>query len=249
MRRERRQELKQDEFVDTLVWLWATFKLHQSEIATGIVVALVLVGLGMYVVPRWRHANDQAWTTLSVLEESQAMARSGMEGKPVEPPSAEVQKYEKLAADYPRSGAAPLALYKAAKLLHDAGKLDEALKELGQLLNSYPSSEVAPAAEAAKASVLEDQGKFAEAKSLYEGLAKKVAGAKAGPGYMAPRYYLNAGRCAELTKDAAQAKTFYDKTITLAPGTPWAQLAEERLKDLGKPGPVSAPKAASEKKG
>lgn len=243
MKAKRRQELKQDEFVDTLVWLWETFKKNQQQIVTGVVVALVLVAVGTYVVPRWRHANDQAWATLSSLDQTMMASRYGMGGKPGAVEAGEIEKYRKLAADYPRSTVAPIALYKAAQLLHETNKLDEALKILNELLSSYPKSEIAPAAEAAKASVLEDQGKYAEARGLYE----KVG--ESGPKYLAPECWLNAGRCAELAKDNAEAKTLYEKAKSLAAGTPWEQLAQQRIDGLGGQKPASSPAPKPEKKG
>ena len=242
MKAKRRQELKQDDFVDTLMWFWQTFKAHQQEIITGGVVALVLAALVMIVVPKWIHANDNAWATLASTDEAAAEARYPMPGKPAEGMDAQIKNYEKVAADYPRSGAAPLALYKAGKLLHEEQKLDEALKKFDDILSGYPKSDTAPAAEAAKASVLEDKGKFAEAKALYE----KVA--ESGPKYLAPECYLNAARCADMDKDAVQAKALYEKVIMQAPGTEWAQIADERLQSQAKAKPAPPP-AKPEKKG
>jgi TolA-binding protein len=218
-------------------------KLYQQELLIGGVLALVLVGGALYVVNRWRRANDMAWATLASVDDSVASKRYGMEPNSPDATSAAINNYRKLAQDYPHSGVAPLAFFRAGKLLHQTGKLDEALQTLDDVIKSYPKAAITPAAEEAKACVLEDKVQFAEAQALHE----KVA--QSGPKYMAPECYLNAARCAELTKNAPQAKEFYQKTISLAPGTSWAQFAEERLKILAQGKEAAPPPGAPAKKG
>jgi len=243
MKAKRRQELKQDEFVDTLVWLWETVKKNQQQIVVGVLVAVALVAAVTLIVPQLRQRRYAAWASLSAIEQSVVAPPEGAQTKPGELEAAQVEKYRKLAADYSGSGAAPIALYQAAQLLHETGKLDEALKALNELLASYPKCELAVAAEAAKATVLEDQGKYAEAKALYE----KVA--QSGPRYLSPECYLNAARCAELMKDVVQAKELYRKAEELGKGTGWEQLAKERIARLERPAPVTSPPPTGEKKG
>jgi tetratricopeptide (TPR) repeat protein len=244
MKRQRRQELKhKDEFADTVAWLWMSVKLYQQEILIGGVAALVLVGAGMFLVKRWNSAYDAAWSKLTAIDESAAMARYGLEPKAPDAFPAAIKDYQKLAEDNPRSVVAPMALLRAAKLLHEGGKLDEALKTLDQILTSYAGSAVIVAAEGEKASVLEDKKQFAEALALNEKLARS------GPEYLAPECYLNAARCAELNKDSARAQELYQKTISIAAGTSWAQFAEERLKTMAQNKPAPAKQTVPQKKG
>ncbi len=244
MKKQRKEELKHDEFADSLLWMWETVRLHQREIVTGAVVALVLISGVLYLLNRRQQAHNVAWASLSAIEDPLAQARYGRNPEEIPKARAEaIEKYRNLAQDYSRYGVAPIALYRAGRLLHEEGKLDEAVDVLDQVIGLRPDGSLAAAAESAKAAALEDKGKYAEAKALYE----KVG--ESGPKYLAPECYLNAARCAEFLKDAAQAKSLCEKTIALAPNTEWAQRAEERLKRLAEVPNAPAPKPEPQKKG
>jgi tetratricopeptide (TPR) repeat protein len=240
MKQQRKQDLKHDEFVDTLAWLWETMKQYQQEILIGVVVALLLVGGGMYILNRWQRSREQAWLTLATIDQSVAPRRFLMEPRSPETALAAAKSYQDLAANYPRSAAAPLALLRAGKLLHEANRLDEALAVFNRLIADYPSADLAPAAQEAKACLLEDKKQYAEALALHQ----KVA--ESGPKHLSAECFLNAARCAQLTNDPARAKAFYEKAIAAAPGSLLAQFAEERLKIMALPPPAPP---ASKKQG
>jgi tetratricopeptide (TPR) repeat protein len=130
-----------------------------------------------------------------------------------------------------------MALFRAGKLLHEANKLDEALAVFNRLIADHPHGELAPAAQEAKSCVLEDKRQYAEALALHE----KVA--ESGPKYLSADCFINAARCAQLTKEPARAKALYEKAIAASPGSLLAQFAEERLKNMALE--QSAPPAAA----
>lgn len=186
-----------------------------------LVVALLFVGHKYYA----QHLEKRA---------DKASAEAAM--------ASDVASFEKVVAEYPGSGDAPVALLRAALSSVREGtteSLQLAQEKYTQFLKKYGKHDLAPLARLGVAFTDEAMGNFAQAEKVYdeylsEHKAKDVAAdgvestGTIGDGhYLIPVAILGRARCLALNNQVAAAQTALDQFIAAMPNTEWAVMADE----------------------
>lgn len=214
-----------DELMELKDW-WNKNGNTVSSIA--LVVILILLG-----VKYWnRHQESRA--NRASLAATQAL---------------DVSSLEKVAADFPSSGDAPVAMLRAAFMSCGSGSAEDlqvAREKYTQFLRKYSKHELAPLARLGIAYTDEATGKFAEALKVYEEFlaqhkasemtaTEDTATGTIGDGnYLLPIAVFGRARCLALNNEIPAAQTALDQFIAAMPNTSWAALADELKANLDK---------------
>jgi len=205
------------------------FKEYAPWIAGGVLVgAAGFFGLRYYQ----SYTNDQAlkaagqFTAMTAALQVNDRARSR-------------QIADGLVKDYPGSPYADQALLTVARLAVDAGRLDEAISTLTQVMNGSKDTELRQIARLRLARVLTDQGKSDEAIKTLADLMP--------PAYAAT-YHEVRGDAFAAKKNVAAAVTEYQAALGAAdPSGINTALLELKIQDLGAvPAPAAVVKAISD---
>lgn len=166
-------------------------------VAAGVAVVLVVVGVQTY---RSRVQSESAvsWAKIGRLE-NYAQQKGKQKGKQLD---SAIKEYETMLEKRWETSATPWILLKLGNARREAGRLNEALSAYRRLREEYGNSMAASMAAPALAGTLEEMGRYEEAAREYEKLAAKENDA---------RYYLNAGRCWQLSGAFEKAKKDYQR--------------------------------------
>lgn len=167
-------------------WLEAN---KQLLIRIAVVVAVVALGISYFT---WKSGQQEA------------AASAALSDVPPGPGAAEA--YLKLAAQYPKTTAAPRAVLVAAGELFAAGKIAEADTQFKRLLDEYSDSPFRAQALLGAAACLDAQGKTAEAVSRYEQLVAQYS-----KDAVAAQAKSALGRLYEIQNQPAKALPLYEE--------------------------------------
>jgi len=189
--------------------LLALLRRHGGTIALAVCVALVAAGGGIFYR---RHAAAKTEKAAMMLASSRT-----------------VQELENIVKDYPSSGAAPLALLKAAKGYFDSGSYDMALKKYDEFRENFADHQMEAAARLGRAHCLEARGQVEDA------LLAFIAFSTGEPGhFLAPQAVFGQGRCLEQLGRMGEARTVYEDFIAANQDSNWLPLAEEMLETVNR---------------
>ena len=198
-----------EQFEPDLFW-----EQHSAKIM-GVVLAVVLIGLGIYL---WqRHATDQKRIATERLAAAQDEAA-----------------LQALVTDYPGQEVAAQAELRLADLDYQHAKYDQAATEYQRYLEKFSTHAFVPTAQLGLAAVREAQGSFDAAKKQYEQLT-----ALQGTGYVAASAKLGAARCAEALGQKKEARQLYEEAMALSRDTPLHTTAYLRWTVLGRDLPAA----------
>jgi predicted negative regulator of RcsB-dependent stress response len=190
-----------------------------------IVVAACVLGIGGYVFTQTNQKNK--------IEE--ASSRLGL--------ARQMQDLEAVAAQYPSTPAAPLAVIQLAKSYYDNGDYDMALNKYMEFEQKYSKHELLPAAVMGRLHCTEARMQFQEALTGFQDFVKQY------PDHSLKNFALfGQGRCLEQLGRPDEARVIYENLIASDTNqeSEWVPRAEEALSDLkrnktAKSKPVAGP--------
>ena len=210
---------------DELMELQDWWQKNGNTVSTVMFVVAVAI-LGSFVVRLWQGHREKVADQASY---DAANART-------------IEAFEKVAADYPSTGDAPVALLKSATMYCQSGKTSDyglANDKYKEFLSRYPKHALAPVARLGVAFTAEAQGEYADAAAIYREhlaahgvpdiLSEETDGdAKDSLGdgdYLNPVALLGLGRCLVLQGDKSSARTIFDQISAGYANTTWGELA------------------------
>lgn len=180
---------------------------HGTTLATGVVVAAVILGGSVWIRQNRVRAAQRAAVMLST-------ARS-------------VQDLESLLGRYPRSEVAPLAVLKLGKLHFANETYDLALVQYETFRREHGDHLLAPAAEMGRLHCLEALGRSQEA---LEGFSRF---ATAHPdSFRVPQAVLGRARCLEQLGRPAEARVVYEDFLADEKYSDWAPAVDTLIESL-----------------
>jgi tetratricopeptide (TPR) repeat protein len=230
MARITRKQMKRDEFVTAMGRFseWMEDHVREVLIMGGIAVAAIVGGLllAQYMQQREEKASALLGRGIDMLQ-----ATPGAAGTPNSYPTeqakleAVVSQMDSILQTYPRSKSGRLALYYRGVTLQQLGRTDDALKTLGDFVDSNPDSYAAPMARAAMAHAYESKGEADKALAIYDQLAR------ADTSHYPPQAALaDKARCLEGLGKKDEARLVYDRIVKEYPDDDFARDAQEKLK-------------------
>lgn len=238
MRSYTRHQLKQDAFAastaETISW---AVENRSLLVVTGIILALVvaIVG-GTWAYIQYRDQQAQTQLASAIKKYNEPIRPPGVPATPDVPSFGSNQERAKvtnadftgIADKYSHTQSAAVARYFAGITARDMGDKATAEKDLQEVSESrYP--QIASLAKLALAAVYHDSGRNQQAIDLYKQLIDHptVSVGKSTAQFALASLY-------ESTAQPDQAKHLYEQMQKESPGTMVAQMANQRLQELGK---------------
>ena len=248
MKASERHRLKQDKYVQAMTRAVAWGRRNQKSIAVAVAIAVLAAALSIWLGVAHRAVEALA---RELLTEAEAKAQMALFEKPdlqAKAVNDVVSRCEMIAADYPKSAAARLALLEAAQLLARSKRAGEAVPYFERALKlSGRLAGLTALARRGLAEALEESGKLRKAIAQYRMLAAEEVSPEA------VRANWDIGRCHETLGEADQAAEHYRKAADYGGASTWAKLARSRLSRLlekevsPSPSPGKAPAGEAEK--
>ncbi len=175
MDKQHREDLKKDQFVETVGHSVQFVAGHKQQLYTygGLALAAVLVALGVYWYTGNKHATEQAALSkaLQIKQAVIGMAAQPGDHRPSFPTEADKKKallkaLNEVASQHSGSDAAAVALYQLGVVSADAGDMPEAAKQFAKAAAESSGREYVSAAKLALAQVQQALGKNADAEKL-----------------------------------------------------------------------------------
>lgn len=236
-----REEIKHDDFVSgvTRSVIWVEDNARRVLWGLGGLVLLVAAG---FAFSSWREGqNEKAMAAFAEVERRYHAPVQGEQDQVFQRPTAGAtyanreEKYravleaaDDLLAKHGSGSASRQARYYRGLALRDLGRLDEAAGEFEKLLNGRPKPLPRALTQVALAETHEAAGRWSEAAGIYDRLAQEAP--DPFPREMA---LISKGRCLEMEQKLDEARAVYQKLIDAYPDSPYADTAQERLKQIG----------------
>lgn len=192
---------------------------HWQQVLLALAVGATAAVLASVVENQLQKARERSWEQLSY-----ALANASQGNR------AEALKTLDALLDSQRSG--PLAVQAfmmKSDLLSADGKKDEALAAAKEAVRQAASPEYKALASIRLAWALEESGKAAEASAEYAQFIKTFP-----DHFLTGRAYAQMGRLQLLQGRWTEAKSTFEKVVTLYPSTIWAQEAKASLEEIKK---------------
>lgn len=223
-----RQEVKRNPLAERIDKALAWIKSHREASAATAVISLVCVILVMFFVSRYAEVKNTAWEKLFI---AQQYAYSGH--------AEALNQLHAVRDAFPNTDAAGFGLLFEGDILFKQGKYKEAGEDYQSLAEKGKPAAVIPFALAGKGKALEASGLCPEAILTGKQFLEKYP-----DHYLAPEVHLSIARCFEITDNAQEARSAYEKIALLFPDTSWAQTAQQKLQSLPKQQPSQTPPGA-----
>jgi TolA-binding protein len=236
-----REEIKHDEFVSgvtrTVIWV----EDNARRVLWGLAALLLLIVAG-FAYGSWQQGrNEKALAALAEVERRYHAPVQG-EQDPVfqrqtpgttyesrdEKYRAVLEAADDLLATHGSGSASRQARYYRGLALRDMGRLDEAAAEFDKLLSGRWKPLPRALTQVALAETREAAGRWSDAAHIYDRLAQEAP--DPFPREMA---LIGHGRCLEMERKLEEARAVYQKIIDAYPDSPYADTAQERLKQIG----------------
>lgn len=215
-----RQEVKRDELAHvtekSLSWL---VKNREAALAGGGAI-LLLAAFGGWFGYRFMETRRHAWDDLAIAESMMYANQTDRS----------LQQLGKVREEHPSASAAQVAGLLEGDVLYHAGKFKDAAEAYRRLAESG-DPKFAPYGLAGQGRALDVSGQKTEAVTAYRRFLEQY-----------PDHFLGAEIQTALAGDLLalgdkdQARKTYQGVASSFPDTPWASLAQERLKDLAPAG-------------
>src|SRR5437016_2872362 len=179
------------------------FEKNKKQAIWGAIILVAVVLFASLILWRQAQREEAASEELSKVTAPQLGAR---------PEPAEA--YLKVAAEYPKSGAAARALLLGAGSLFTEGKYDQAKAEFEKLLRDHKNSPFTSQAMLGVAACLDAQGKTNEAMSEYRRIGERYPNQN-----VAPQAKFALARLYEAQNKPSDALTLFEEVNRTAPGT------------------------------
>lgn len=183
---------------------WDAIQRHAMPVLIGIAVALVVV-LGFRLV---KNRGD------ATRRDAQMLLTSAQS----------FDDLERVASDYAKTPAAPLALLKLGQAHYAAGNYAMAAEKYSGFITGFAGHSLVPAAEMGRIQCQEAQGQLGEALTAYQSFATTHTGH-----FLSPEALFGQGRCLEQLGRLTEARQLYEQFIAGNPESAWLSRAEESL--------------------
>lgn len=140
-----------------------------------------------------------------------------------------VRQFEELAARYPKSAGAPVAILAMASSSFSAGAYDDALARYEEFSAKYADHPLAAAAELGKSMCAEAKGETDRALAGFDAFIGEHAGH-----FLLPQAPFGKARCLQSSGRPAEAKAVYEDFIAANPSSKWVPVAESALQSLNR---------------
>ena len=224
MKASERHRLKHDKYADTVAKSVEWAREHRTRLLVALAVVLLACAFATWLTLSRQSAERAAGDLLSEVREKAYIVSFMLEKTDEKTISEIVAGCDRIATDYPRTKAAPLALLRAGQVLNQTGRPDEAasfFRRALELADNRPGT--VALARRGLAEALEESGKPKEAIANYRML---IAG-DGSPADAQAKWDI--ARCHERLGETDKARDLYGKILTDSPDTPWAELARFRI--------------------
>lgn len=188
-------------------FFWEENKGKILAVLAIILVALIVSGIYRYSVAHTKAEAAAAFDAAKSKEELQAIVTK-----------------------YPGTSVAGNARILLADKLRTEGKLDEALKALGDFTSQQPDHPLVADAWISYAATLEIKNDLAKASETYATIAAKYPASQAAPAALSAQ-----ARLAKAAGDNKKARDLYENLVQRFPASYWAQEAQQQIDRLPKP--------------
>ena len=231
MARITRKEMKRDEFVTAMGRFSEWMEDHVREVLMlgGIAVAAIVGGLLLAQYMEQREQKASALLGRGIDMMNATPGGGAPNSYPTEQAKLEavVSQMDTIVQTYPRSKSGRLALYYRGVTLQQLGRTDDALKALGDFLDSNPDNYAAPMARAAMAHAYESKGEADKALAIYDELSRAESSAYPPQAALADK-----ARCLEGLGKKDEARQAYERIVKEYPDGDYARDAQEKLKTI-----------------
>lgn len=214
-----RQETKRNEIAVFIQTCLSFYKKNRESIIVGTGIGIVLIAVVVYFVVQYMSLNIRAWGELS---RAQGMARSGNISQ------AEINLKE-IAQNFKRTPASIHSLLFLAEIYSRDKNYKKASDIYQQIIDSYRNNTLLPFAYIGLGSSLLNMGNLDKAVDIYQ-----IFSDKHPDHFLYPAILQSLGYCYEKTNQIDDARTQYEKIVTLYPQTIWAENAYAWLNLLQK---------------
>jgi tetratricopeptide (TPR) repeat protein len=209
-----RHQLKKNELEDFVLksvdWIKNNRQLAGTVAGTVVFVLALAVFFFIRYNLVWARANDK-------LSFAQA---NFFQGKPEEG----IKIFNEIIAQYPGTVADYQARMQKAIYLAETHNFTEAEQTIMPAVENGKPKTVLPLAASILGAVRENAGKYKEAAEAYNSFLDKYP-----EHFLSPKIYESLARIYEISGSTQDAKTTYEKIVTLYPASPWAQRAQQRI--------------------
>jgi len=240
MKRQERQHLKQNEFVETVTSVMSWFQANRDKAILGVIAAVVVV-LGAWGVFYWKnHTNDQAAEMLGAamtIYDSPVVPPSSVPGAvqqagsyPSEQARSEaaLKAFQSVADQYSTAQAGLAARYHAAEALLQLGRAADAHQAYQKVIDNAGSSIYGTMAKLGLANTMLAEGQSDQAIKMFDDLAAQRDGVLPVDGVL-----MQLGSAYEKLGKKAEARTAYKRVVDEFPDSPYAQSARTQMTVLG----------------
>jgi len=234
----KKQELKQDPFIEGVTSAWTKASGVGSYVIGGAILLVVIAGVIAVRHMVKSSGQDKSWAALSAAEDRISDIKGRTDEDEQKREDAAIEEYGKLAKELSGSDAHEPAVYYEAFALFKKGG-DENLKKADQacreFIKSYPNSYYILPVKQLLAKTLFEQKKYEEALAAFSdvqaafrsGKSEKMAGLQYEAAY-------HIGRCQQLLKRPDDARKTFEQLSREQEATPyWSEMAAYELGKLG----------------
>jgi len=211
-----RHKLKHDKYADAVALGIEWARKHRTAVLVAIAVILFGCACAVWITLAKQSAERDAYETFIEVEK--------IRFNPAEADEQEVNRIvnrcENIAEDYPGTTIAPQALLRAAQVLAQAGRTDEAIPAFQRTITAAAGRPgLNDIARRGLAQAFEDAGKLEKAIENYQLLIHdELSPASA-------QAYWDIGRCYHKLEKATMASEYFNRAISVAPDSAWAEMS------------------------
>jgi len=213
-----RHELKTNklaEYVDTAVD-WAANNRNTFYASAGAIFGIVLFGI--FFLSRLQSSHLRNEEKLSMAQYMVRSNDASQQGQGADMLDAVIR------SNASSSAGIRAAIVKADALLRQQNNNQSEITLQNVINNPSGDKKLLPFAYSVLGILYENTGKYAQAIGVYNGFLGKYP-----DHFLVPRIYESLARVLEISGNIAEAKTTYEKLVTLYPASAWAQNAQERI--------------------
>jgi len=234
----KKQELRQDPFVEGVTTAWAKLSGAGSYVIAGAIGLLLIFGVMAAIRAIRQSGEDKSWAALSAAEDRISDIKGRTEEDEQKRQDIAIEEFGKLSKDLAGTDAHLSALYYGAFVLFRKGgddNLKKAEEACRQFVKEYPDSYyILPVKQLLAKTLFEQKNHedalavFTEVQSAFRsGKSEKMTGLQYEAAY-------HIGRCQQLLKRYDDARKTYEQLSHEQEATAyWAEMADYQLKKMG----------------
>lgn len=219
-----RQELKRNEIAVILNKGLSFYKQNREALIAGTGIGALLIVVIVYFIIQYMSLNTRAWDALA---QAQSIARGGQLEQ------AE-QQLQKVVSNFKRTPAAIHSLLFLAEIYFNTRDYQKASETYRQIISTHRNKMLAPFAYVGLGSSLQDAGDLKGAIDTYQTFTAQYA-----DHFLYPSIIQSLAYCFEKTGQISEARSQYEKMITMFPQSIWSENAYVWLQILDGKNPAN----------